>query len=155
MKKIILSSEDYLIDFEVLAIQSNIENEVAFIYQFNKYFDTKFSKDNSLDVYHEKQKFCYSVFTYINTESFENYKLYKNRPNLKRVTNEIENPSLFDLFQLSPFLIPSCKSFNYLLKVPIGLEQNELYLKLKVLNDLISKIKIVENTSKKVKNLLS
>lgn len=157
MKKVILYDEEESWDFEILALQTNIENEVSFVYQFNKFFETKFVKKTNLTVQKNKKNYDYSIFEYENPYDYCIYKIYKNKPNtdlLHKKSFDEEN-CLEDIFIPTPYLLSSYLKFNFLLKLPKPLIQDDLYKKIIFRNEIISKYKIVDKELKKIKNLLS
>ena len=113
--KTLLIDESEFIDFQVYGIASSFGNSAQFIYHFNSFFDTKFSRCRDLDVLIDKQMTFYPVFEWENSENQNHYYIIKNiaysRNNLDELTN------LASLFEISPILIPQFKEYNYLLKI--------------------------------------
>ncbi|WP_068596917.1 IPExxxVDY family protein [Vaginella massiliensis] len=102
------------IDFEILGIISNLNNTYQFVYHLNTTYGTNFARDNDLDIIIQEEIVYYPNFCWEDIDNQVEYNLIKNMPFQSLKTQKL---SMYEMFDVSPLLIPQYKNYNFILKI--------------------------------------
>ena len=136
--------------YSLFGIRSKL-NDFTLVYFLNKHLNIKLSRENQdLSIIHFKKKIFFSLFSYYNSDSDNQWSIIKNKNQFKNINKEQNN--LFSNNQMSMlmYFLPEYKNFDFIIKIN-GLLFNKkeiIYLINKINNiEIISEIPSVENLS--------
>lgn len=129
MPRFLLEEDDEdLFNFNVIGLQSTLNEDFRFVFHINQYFHTRFERIHDLHILHKKEPFTFSVFQFIDEQNHCKYTLYRNESFVKEIS-DTNDFSLFSSFDTKHFLLPQYKQFNYLVKME-GEQLDEISLHL-------------------------
>lgn len=131
----------FTIDYELIAIQSNIEDyRLAFL--LNRALDIRLSKNTSdIEVNHNEGKSAFQHFIYEDELQDLSWHLVTNKSNF---SSNNTSSSLFKEINITMYLVPEFKQADYILKIDNTDDYFEIESILKKISE-ISNITLVHN----------
>lgn len=114
MKALQLDQDD-LIDFQLYGIITAYNDPAQFVYHVNRFFEARFERCDDLDVVIDEHLAYYPVFEWEDPFGGVIYSIIKNSG--YTTTKQKNDNLLFQMFDLTPAMLPQYKDYNFLLRV--------------------------------------
>lgn len=140
-------------EFQLYGIKSNGLEEHKFVFKLNQTLNFSFVRDEDLDVTIKKETFCFSLYSYYNELTDNDFFLIKNLSHSNKDETNTVN-SLFDTIETKRYLLNKYKIFDYLFKIQPNADNVKL-IELSLINcTFIRHIKVIEKLNQTEKKSL-